>query len=52
MIDGFWTFALIVAVTAALASGFDALFNDGEWVRYALNHIDVPTFPDLFISLE
>ena len=51
MIDGFWTFAFIVAVTAALVSGYDTLFNDGEWVRYALNHIDVPTFPDLFATL-
>ena len=51
MIDGFWTFAFIVAVTAALVSGFDVLFNDGEWVRYTLNQINVPTIPDLFASL-
>ena len=51
MIDDFWKFALIVTVTAALASGYDVLFNDGEWVRYALNQIDVPDIPDLFASL-
>lgn len=51
MIDGFWTFAFIVAGTAALVSGYDVLFNDGEWVRYALIQLNVPKIPDLFASL-
>ncbi|MEP3232512.1 MAG: hypothetical protein ABJN04_08190 [Hyphomicrobiales bacterium] len=51
MFDDVWKFALIVAVTAALVSGYDALFNNGEWVRYAIVELDVPDFPDLFASL-
>ena len=51
MIDSFWTFAFIVAATAALVSGFDVLFNDGEWVRYAFSQINVPNLPDLFASV-
>ena len=51
MLDGIRTFAFIVAVVAALVSGFDAFFNDGDWVRLALNQLNVPDFPDLFASL-
>ena len=51
MIDDFWKFTLIVAITTALVSGFDVLFNDGEWVRYTLNHINVPNIPNIFASV-
>ena len=51
MFEGFWKFALIVTVTAALVSGYDALFNDGEWVRYAIAELDVPNIPSPFASL-
>lgn len=51
MLDGIRTFAFIITVVAALVSGFDALFNDGDWVRYALSQLNVPDFPDLLASL-
>lgn len=51
MFDGIRTFAFVVALTAALVSGFDALFNDGQWVRYVIAELDVPDFPDLSASL-
>lgn len=41
MFDGLQSFAFVVATATALVFGFDALFNDSQWMVTVLHELGI-----------